>query len=433
MNQLFWAIDTFTYFLCIWSIIYKIYRCEIKRKSCIVINIGLIITLLLSAFITQETEFLIIWGLIQVIQIILIRLSVCRVNIFVIIAIYSLLYSINSILSIGINSFAPFAMTTIVVIEFITHILSSACFIFCCYNEKTQNKVRQILSVLPTKIKVLILFSFFISATLMVVMISSSEMYEISLWSITVRTSLVFFVLFVCTVFPILLITILTNTYLKKENESFERELESQAKHYVALAESNKELSRFKHDFKNLRIGITKALESGDNTSALEIIENGQHSFVEATENIIKFNTGNGIVDAILGEKQKAAAQYNATIIFDGKIPQTAFSPTDLCILFGNTLDNAVEACAKIANDNEKVISVSVSGANGFVFISISNPVAEKVVVRNNIVETTKNDRKNHGFGLYSLGKIAKKYNGEMNILSDENKFTVNIDLYSAE
>ena len=105
--------------------------------------------------------------------------------------------------------------------------------------------------------------------------------------------------------------------------------MEAQAAHYVALAEANKELSRFKHDFKNLRIGIIKTLTSGDCEIALEMIENGQKDFIEATENTTKFNTGNGIVDAILSEKQKRATASNTVIVFEGRIPQTGFSSTD--------------------------------------------------------------------------------------------------------
>ena len=227
-----------------------------------------------------------------------------------------------------------------------------------------------------------------------------------------------------------MIITVLTNTYLKKQNENFERELEAQANHYVAIAESNKELHRFKHDFKNLRIGITKALESGDSGMALSMIENGQKDFIDATESIVKFNTGNGIVDAILNEKQKAANSTNTNIVFDGMIPQNIFTPTDLCVIFGNTLDNAIEACEKLPHSQEKTISVSVRCVGGIAFISITNPVEKKVVVNNNTIQTTKKNRAEHGFGLYSLGKIAKKYSGEMNIVSEDKQITVMLDMY---
>lgn len=98
-------------------------------------------------------------------------------------------------------------------------------------------------------------------------------------------------------------------------------------------------------------------------------------------------------------------------------------------MIFGNTLDNAIEACEKISESDNKIISVSVNCTNGFIFITITNPVLEKVIVHNNHIETTKKDRTSHGFGLYSLEKIAKKYDGEMTISSEDYTFTISLEL----
>ncbi len=429
MNQIITTIDSFIYIFCLFLIIHKIFKGEIKRKGCVVGNILLVLALLVCALLMKETEFLIIWSILQLTQLFLVYFSFFNIRLSRIVSIYAFLYSINSIIIVAINSFIPVELTTIAIIELFVNVIISFLCLFCCFYKKVQYRIRQIIFSIPTRIKIITLLSSCISAGLMVILISNSEMYEVSAWSITIRISLIFFSLFVCSTFPILIITVLTNTYLKKQNESFERELEAQASHYIALAESNKELRRFKHDFKNLRIGITKALTSGDSEIALEMIENGQNDFISSTDSIIKFNTGNGIVDAILSEKQKKAGESNTNIMFEGMIPQNAFSPTDLCVIFGNTLDNAIEACEKIPHGEDKTISISVNFSSGFVFISISNPVAEKVIVHDNHIETTKKDRAAHGFGLYSLGKIAKKYNGEMKIISEEHTFTLTLDL----
>lgn len=430
MNQIVLSADSSLYLLCISLIIYKIYECKIKRKICIIINICISVSLFTFTSFLNDKIFIVVWLFSQLLQILFAYTSFYSIHFISIVGIYLLLYNLNSIIIVGINSFVSLSITALAIIELIVNVISGICCIICCYNEKIKHKIQQILSTLPFKIKILTLFSFVTSAGLMSVIISSSDMYVISPWSIAVRISLVFFALFVCTTFPILIITVLTNTYLKKQNENFERELEAQANHYVAIAESNKELHRFKHDFKNLRIGITKALESGDSGMALSMIENGQKDFIDATESIVKFNTGNGIVDAILNEKQKAANSTNTNIVFDGMIPQNIFTPTDLCVIFGNTLDNAIEACEKLPHSQEKTISVSVRCVGGIAFISITNPVEKKVVVNNNTIQTTKKNRAEHGFGLYSLNKIAKKYNGEMSIVSEDKKFTIMLDMY---
>lgn len=429
MDTIFWAIDTVLYFLISFLIIYKILEYKTIKKICPIINICAIVLLFYASFIIEQEKFAIVCIFTHVAQIVLIYASIDKLKLRLLLSIYAFIYSINSIIIVVINSLVQLSIMIMPAVECCVHVIVAICTVFCCINHNLRHKIQKIIFIVPQKIKLLLLFDFCVSTILMTLILSNPEMYTSSFWSQSMRIALIFFSLFICTTFPILIITVLTNAYLKKQNESFERELEAQAEHYVALAESNKELRRFKHDFKNLRIGITKALTSGDCEIALEMIENGQNDFIQATDSIIKFNTGNGIVDAILSEKQKKAAASNTVIIFDGIIPQTGFSPTDLCVIFGNTLDNAIEACEKISIDTEKTINVSVNCAGGFVFITISNPVAEKVTVHNNHIETTKKDRSEHGFGLYSLKKIAEKYDGEMNIVSEERTFTLTLEL----
>lgn len=327
MNQIFLTIDTLMYFLCILTIICKILENEIQRYSCIIADICVLVFLLFAALTFSESAFLLTWIIVQILQILLIYLSNSKTRLFSVITIYVLLYSITSILVVALNSVFALSMNSMAVVELFIILLVTACCVFGCFNRHIRYKLKQILYSIPRRIKTLTVFAFCICTWLIAVIIANPQMYVPSSWSVSVRIALIFFSLFICTTFPVLIITVLTNTYLKKQNESFERELEAQAEHYVALAESNKELRRFKHDFKNLRIGITKALTSGDCEIALEIIENGQNDFIQATDSIVKYNTGNGIVDAILSEKQKKATATNTIITFEGIIRKRGFRP----------------------------------------------------------------------------------------------------------
>ena len=430
MDHLFVSIETALYLPMLLTIISRIGEYKVTRKILLIIDILVIISLFIAISSTDDTIFTVICLFVNVIQILLLYFATPTLRLFSLITYFVFISCSTSIFMVFISGIALNAIGVISYAELIAHIITAALIISFCHNNHLRLKVQNILLLIPKRIKALTLFTMCTSTFLSALLVSNTEMHSSPSWSIVVRISLIFFSLFVCTTFPILIITVLTNTYLKKQNENFERELEAQANHYVAIAESNKELHRFKHDFKNLRIGITKALESGDSGMALSMIENGQKDFIDATESIVKFNTGNGIVDAILNEKQKAANSINTNIVFDGMIPQNIFTPTDLCVIFGNTLDNAIEACEKLPHSQEKTISVSVRCVGGIAFISINNPVEKKVVVNNNTIQTTKKNRAEHGFGLYSLNKIAKKYNGEMSIVSEDKKFTIMLDMY---
>ena len=141
------------------------------------------------------------------------------------------------------------------------------------------------------------------------------------------------------------------------------------------------------------------------------------------------FNTGNGIADALLSEKQRQASAYNTIIEFNGMLPQDILSPTDLCVILGNTLDNAVEACQKINSDANKIISISCNCTSGFLFLTIRNPINESIPIHNNYVATTKENKTLHGFGLLSLHSVVKKYDGSVKLIASNNLFTANIEL----
>ena len=149
----------------------------------------------------------------------------------------------------------------------------------------------------------------------------------------------------------------------------------------------------------------------------------------QTTQSLIKFDTGNGIVDAILTEKQEKATTVNTVITFNGAIAASAITATDLSVIFGNTLDNAIEACEKLQADIKKEVSVVCKYNSGFMFLTISNPVTENIKIHNNTIQTTKQDKSNHGFGLYSLQKIVDKYDGTLTFSCVDNVFECEVTL----
>lgn len=138
---------------------------------------------------------------------------------------------------------------------------------------------------------------------------------------------------------------------------------------------------------------------------------------------------GNGIVDALLVDKQQKSAAANTVIKFEGSVPSNGIDATELCVIFGNTLDNAIEACQKINSKETKTIDVRCESGNGFMFIRISNPTNRDVTIINNTVETTKDNKQLHGFGIYSLNQTVKKHDGDLKLVCKNKKFIVDISM----
>lgn len=234
----------------------------------------------------------------------------------------------------------------------------------------------------------------------------------------------------VCIAFPVFIMVSASNSRLKYLTSSYEQQIQAQAEHYKALSESNWEVRRFRHDFKNTRIAIEKLLADGDQDQALRLLQECGNVMDAPNRNMVLFDTGNGIADALLTDKQRIAVSNNTSIIFHGSIPQNGLAPTDLCVILGNTVDNALEACEKLPSGIQRTVSITCNCNSGFLFLSVQNPTIEKVLVHDNRVATTKSDKTLHGFGLLSLHSVVKKYDGSVKLYTTENLFAVNIDLY---
>lgn len=235
--------------------------------------------------------------------------------------------------------------------------------------------------------------------------------------------------LVLCTALPLYMIFFRTNHQLKAQNANFEQQIQAQAEHYRNLAEANAEVRRFKHDFKNVRFAIEQLLSEGRKQEALNVMQEFSEALNSNSRQMLLFDTGNGIADALLTDKLHKAHQKQTTLSFKGAIAGSALAPTDLCVLLGNSIDNAIEACEKLPPEMERKITVECQCSSGFMFLTIQNPIHKKVAVCDNHVPTSKTDNALHGFGISSMHKVAKKYDGTVKLDSNDGFFTVNIEL----
>ena len=103
-------------------------------------------------------------------------------------------------------------------------------------------------------------------------------------------------------------------------------------------------------------------------------------------------------------------------------------APIDITTIFGNLLDNAIEATEKV-EPSKRAISLNINQKGKLVLIYIYNTYQENLKIENNKLITTKKDSFNHGFGLKSIENIVKKYNGDLKISTNNNIFELNIIL----
>ncbi len=103
---------------------------------------------------------------------------------------------------------------------------------------------------------------------------------------------------------------------------------------------------------------------------------------------------------------------------------------SDMYVLFGNAVDNAIEAVMKISDEDKRYIGLSVYARGGLVSVNVNNYFCGEVVIgENGLPVTTKRSRDYHGFGLKSICMIVDKYKGDVSVRTENNVFNLNIVL----
>lgn len=137
------------------------------------------------------------------------------------------------------------------------------------------------------------------------------------------------------------------------------------------------------------------------------------------------FNTGNINADAVLNAKISLAIKKGIQVDYKAAVPKTlAVSDSDLCVVIGNLIDNAVESCEKVAPENQ-FIRLYIGIFQKQLYLSVSNATSETVRKLDEQYISTK--RGNHGHGLKRINKIVDKYGGFVNRKNEPGVFVTEI------
>ena len=198
----------------------------------------------------------------------------------------------------------------------------------------------------------------------------------------------------------------------------------------VALSAAYEAQRKLTHDFREHLSVLSGLLQSNQISEASDYISQLQEAH---TERILLVNTHNATIDAILNQKGYKAQNSHIEMRFEtNDLSGIHIHPTDCTIVLGNLLDNAIEACQKLP-ENERWIQVSIvrnflpNNQIGSVYISVLNPSAPVKIVNQNIA-TTKPNASFHGFGLRNVKTILEKYGAEYDIAYENGMFAFSLD-----
>ncbi len=234
----------------------------------------------------------------------------------------------------------------------------------------------------------------------------------------------------VCIIFYVLFfwlaISIHNNETYQKEKDMMQLYTNEQDKYINLVVEKDADMRSFRHDLKEQMDVISGLLSRNEYDEAIKYIDKLYEHYNNA---VIEKYTGDMAVDAIISQKKIIMDDEEIVFKWNGSdlsIPNS-IEVYDMCTLFINILNNAIEACRSLeVSDRYIEVEMRITGEN--VYIMERNKVARDVEFdsKGNPV-SSKDDKKNHGFGSKNIRHTVEKYNGVLLYSIEDGIFTLEV------
>lgn len=209
----------------------------------------------------------------------------------------------------------------------------------------------------------------------------------------------------------------LLDRLVKKRVASFEKEILQ--KYYTEVETMYARMRGWRHDYRHHIQTMKVHAANGEYEEIVRYLDMLDEDLTNV-ETVIK--TGNRMTDAILNSKLSLAAERGIRVKAETKIPVAlSVSELDLCIIIGNLLDNAIEACMELPQE-ERLIRIYMEMKGNYLYLALTNTAGGK---KKKSFHTTKGE--GHGFGLSRADAIVKKYGGYITRASEDEAFSTEV------
>jgi len=188
----------------------------------------------------------------------------------------------------------------------------------------------------------------------------------------------------------------------------------------------------WRHDYRN-HIQVMKVYLDDGETEKLGKYLDDLKLDLNSVDTVVK--TGNTMIDAILNSKLSLAYKRDIDVSVKAVVPKDVGIPDiDLCVIIGNLLDNAMEACAKTDTDTRPWMRIFIGVFKGQLYVSVSNSMSGDIQRTRKSEEkspamyaTTKTGGAEHGYGLIRIDDIAARHNGYVNRQHEDGVFATEV------
>lgn len=205
----------------------------------------------------------------------------------------------------------------------------------------------------------------------------------------------------------------------REENERARQQLQSQYTLFLKEKESREQIQALYHDMKNHLLTIERLGSTPQTQSYVQELQKSLNQMEPL------YDTGSSTLDALLMNKKVECDNRNIRLTCYVHLPQLQFlSSMEICTLFGNCLDNAIEAVSDLPLENRE-IRISGGEVNQNIVITVSNPFAHPLQQQENRFATTKKDKAHHGYGLLNVRHVVESHDGTLTFQTENACFRV--------
>ncbi|WP_352401218.1 GHKL domain-containing protein [Anaerotignum sp.] len=208
------------------------------------------------------------------------------------------------------------------------------------------------------------------------------------------------------------------NQFLAQQNRAYLQQIQ-----VIGAAEDN--IKRLQHDYKNHLIAL-KEMTNGKNESFKEYVRVLEEKMSLDSNYVM---TGNKILDGLINYKVRILYDLGIDVDININIPDNiGIQDFDIVVILGNLLDNAIRA---LQHQGKGSFAIKFFYDRGTIFLQTRNTFSGELKRKGNSFFTTKKETDEpHGLGLNNVKRIVEKYNGELDITTENNFFDVEIVMY---
>lgn len=249
---------------------------------------------------------------------------------------------------------------------------------------------------------------------------------------ILISLGCILFIISIVTMFSVVE-KLLYSQKIISDNEKVVLKTNLERQHYERMEQLNKEYATYVHDMRHILRTISRLAETEDHQHIKKLSMEAAGFLKVRLQSERKSYVGDLIADAIFSERERSAVEMGVRfeVEIQNGVDISFMSDLDKIRILGNLLDNALEAAAAC---DDGYVSIDLRQGNAsIVILRIKNNFRHKNNKKGNRYFTIKKDDTRHGLGLENVKELTAKYSGVINILEEENVFTVTLLLSNVQ